>query len=226
LINTNHNGFPVVNKDGRLRGLILRKTLCGLLKLKAYSTPVNNSRTPDGGIILEQAATVFYDTLERPYPNFPSVNSVKLADKEMNFWLDMRGHMDPAPAALNKDTSIKRCYTIFRTMGLRHMVIVDGELQVVGMVTRADMNEHRLAHFWAEEGEQIQKDMSVDTLPVAVAYETMKDKVHAGFRGRSASVQSRDTTDTVESEVDIEILMNDLEVSDSPVLMLRKKIVH
>lgn len=36
-------------------------------------------------------------------------------------------------------------------MGLRHIVIVDGELQVVGIVTRTDMNEHRLAHYWAEE---------------------------------------------------------------------------
>lgn len=36
-------------------------------------------------------------------------------------------------------------------MGLRHIVIVDGELQVVGIITRSDMNEHRLAHFWAEE---------------------------------------------------------------------------
>lgn len=83
LLTTNHNGFPVVSKDGRLRGLILRKTLCGLLKLKAYSTPTDKPKTADGGIELEQAATVFYDTLERPYPNFPTVASVKLVDKEM-----------------------------------------------------------------------------------------------------------------------------------------------
>ena len=84
LLTTQHNGFPVVSRDGRLRGLILRKTLCGLLKLKAYSTPTKDgSKAPDGGIYLEQAATVFYDTLERPYPNYPTVNSIKLVDKEM-----------------------------------------------------------------------------------------------------------------------------------------------
>lgn len=36
---TSHNGFPVVSDDGHLRGFILRKTLCGLLKLKAFSSP-------------------------------------------------------------------------------------------------------------------------------------------------------------------------------------------
>jgi chloride channel 7 len=83
LNSTNHNGFPVVNREGRLRGLILRKTLCSLLKLKAYSTPVDGPRQGDGGIPLVQAATVFYDTLEKPYPSYPAVKDVKLADKEM-----------------------------------------------------------------------------------------------------------------------------------------------
>jgi hypothetical protein len=36
-------------------------------------------------------------------------------------------------------------------MGARHLVVVDGELGAVGIITRADMNEHRLAHFWHEE---------------------------------------------------------------------------
>ena len=36
-------------------------------------------------------------------------------------------------------------------MGLRHIVVVDGDLFVVGMITRTDMNEHRLAHYWQEE---------------------------------------------------------------------------
>lgn len=83
LTTTDHNGFPVVNKDGRLRGIVLRKTLCGLLKLKAYSTPAPSPKTPDGGIVLAQAATVMYDSLERVYPNFPDVRSVKLSDREL-----------------------------------------------------------------------------------------------------------------------------------------------
>ena len=107
LSSTAHNGFPVVNKDGKLRGVILRKTLCGLLKLKAYSTATNEPKRPDGGIVLQQAATVFYDTLERTYPNFPDVKSIKLSEHEMNFWLDVRAHLDPAPMTVNQATSIR-----------------------------------------------------------------------------------------------------------------------
>jgi len=86
LTNTNHNGFPVVSEHGRVRGLILRKTLCGLLKLKAYSTPapdnVKYNPAEGGSLKLDQAATVFYDTLERVYPNFPDVKAVRLSEKE------------------------------------------------------------------------------------------------------------------------------------------------
>ncbi len=102
-------------------------------------------------------------------------------------------------------------------------MVVDGELAVKGMITRSDMNEHRLEHYWHEEGEKMQKEMNIDALPVAIAYESKIDPSMA-HRRRSASVQSNNTVDTVESDVDPEILMNDLEVSDSPAISLRKKI--
>jgi chloride channel 7 len=84
VLNTSsHYGFPIVNKEGKLRGLILRKTLCTLLKMKAYSTPADAPKQADGGILLVQAATVFYDAIERVYPNYPSVANIKLADREL-----------------------------------------------------------------------------------------------------------------------------------------------
>ena len=229
LSSTTHNGFPVVSKDGKLRGLILRKTLCGLLKLKAYSTATTEPRRSDGGIVLQQAATVFYDTLERHYPNFPDVKSIKLSEHEMNFWLDVRAHVDPAPIVVNQNTSISRVYALFRTMGLRHLVVVDGELGVVGIITRADMNEHTLHHYWEEEGEQLQKEMSIDNMPVAVGYEP-QERIVGTFRGRSATVESENTegtSDSLEREgapampADPE-LVKPADGSDSPLLTLRK----
>lgn len=101
--------------------------------------------------------------------------------------------------------------------------MVDGELQVKGIITRADMNEHRLAHYWEEYGQQMQNEMSVDTLPPAIGYEPRLDPATI-HRRRSASVQSNTTADTAESDIDVEILMNDLETSDSPNISIRKRI--
>ena len=84
LKNTMHNGFPVVNKDGKLRGLILRKTLCGLLKHKAFSSPMSGEpKTLDGGIKVDQAAFINFDQLEKNYPAYPDAKSIKLTEKDL-----------------------------------------------------------------------------------------------------------------------------------------------
>lgn len=106
-------------------------------------------------------------------------------------------------------------------MGLRHMIVVDGELMVKGIITRYDMDEHRLKHFWEEQGEEMKNEMNIDSLPPAIAYEI---KTEAQVRRRSASVQSNTTADTIDSEIDIEILQNDLVVSDSPNIAIRKRL--
>ncbi|RYY86391.1 hypothetical protein EON63_05845 [archaeon] len=69
----------------------------------------------------------------------------------------------------------------------------------------------------------MQKEMSLDNFTTAIAYEPKHDPI-AAFRRRSASIQSNNTLDTAESDVDPEILLNDMEVSDSPNVALRKKI--
>ncbi len=95
LSETHHNAYPVLNKDGHLRGLILRKALCSLLKYKTFSFPVTAStrfnsediasgRLPStAGTQLTSASTMFYDTMERHYPNYPTIEDIKLLPAEM-----------------------------------------------------------------------------------------------------------------------------------------------
>lgn len=142
---TSHNGYPVVSDDGHLKGFILRKTLCGLLKLKAFSSPTIQNKVssktvgseiemrrrapmkmekesfskaaapavqdadteafteeplddetkedreePETGaetegdvVTIASGATVFHQTLEKNYPNYPSINEIVLSIAEM-----------------------------------------------------------------------------------------------------------------------------------------------
>ena len=87
LRNTKHNGFPIVGKNRHLRGLILRKHLCCLLKLKAFSNPkasMNvNSMDELTDIELTPAAAVFHDTLERNYPRYPKIEEIDLTADDL-----------------------------------------------------------------------------------------------------------------------------------------------
>ena len=88
---TTHNGFPIVDRFGKFRGLIHRKTLTVLLELKAFSSkassPGSNSprREPieDGGVQLSVPTLVFHETLEKKYPKYPDIESIQITVEEM-----------------------------------------------------------------------------------------------------------------------------------------------
>ena len=47
--------------------------------------------------------------------------------------------MNMSVPKIDKDYSLYRTYVIFRTLGLRHLVVVDDHNQVVGLITRKDL---------------------------------------------------------------------------------------
>lgn len=59
--------------------------------------------------------------------------------------------MDTAPYSINQSASVQRCYRQFRSMGLRHLVVVDSDHKVVGMITRKDLTQRRLDKLWQDE---------------------------------------------------------------------------
>lgn len=50
--------------------------------------------------------------------------------------LDLRPYIDSSAAAVQESFSLERTYVVFRTLGLRHLVVVDRHNHVKGMVTR------------------------------------------------------------------------------------------
>jgi CBS-domain-containing membrane protein len=59
--------------------------------------------------------------------------------------------MDSAPYSVNESSSVKRCYRFFRTMGLRHLVVVNAFHKVTGIITRNDVTHHRMQSHWVKE---------------------------------------------------------------------------
>lgn len=52
--------------------------------------------------------------------------------------IDLRPHCDPSPYTVYQTLPLRRVFRLFTTMGLRHLVVVDSQSHVVGMITRKD----------------------------------------------------------------------------------------
>uniref|UniRef100_A0A8C0YEI2 Chloride channel protein n=1 Tax=Cyprinus carpio carpio TaxID=630221 RepID=A0A8C0YEI2_CYPCA len=137
---TNHNGFPVV--PGKICGLILRSQLIVLLKHKVFVERAS-SRLSQRRLQLKD----FRDA----YPRFPPIQSIHVSQDERECMMDLNEFMNPTPYTVPQETSLPRVFKLFRALGLRHLVVVDDENRVVGLVTRKDLARYHLGKDGLEE---------------------------------------------------------------------------
>ncbi|XP_077412744.1 H(+)/Cl(-) exchange transporter 7 isoform X2 [Vanacampus margaritifer] len=146
---TNHNGFPVVVVQGdsgeepaKLCGLILRSQLIVLLKHKVF-VELARSRLTQRKLQLKD----FRDA----YPRFPPIQSIHVSQDERECMMDLSEFMNPTPYTVPQETSLPRVFKLVRALGLRHLVVVDDENRVVGLVTRKDLARYHLGKHGLEE---------------------------------------------------------------------------
>merc|ERR1711862_269023 len=138
-----HYVFPIVDTSsgGTLYGTASRSMLCTLLKNHAFGPPdilrLQDDRTEIGPRRL--SPLVQWDTIECAYPNYPTIHDVILVDTDRKCWLDLRPYANTAPYTINETASVQRSYRLFRTLGLRHLCVVNHFNQVVGIITRKDL---------------------------------------------------------------------------------------
>lgn len=58
--------------------------------------------------------------------------------------VDLKPYVNTSAVTVPQTFSTERAYLIFRSMGLRHMTVVDESNCVLGMVTRKDLMGYRL----------------------------------------------------------------------------------
>ncbi|XP_019719992.1 H(+)/Cl(-) exchange transporter 7 [Hippocampus comes] len=146
---TNHNGFPVVvsqsdsgEEPAKLCGLILRSQLIVLLKHKVF-VELARSRLTQRKLQLKD----FRDA----YPRFPPIQSIHVSQDERECLMDLSEFMNPTPYTVPQETSLPRVFKLVRALGLRHLVVVDDENRVVGLVTRKDLARYHLGKHGLEE---------------------------------------------------------------------------
>ncbi|CAG0908882.1 unnamed protein product [Cyprideis torosa] len=118
---------------GVFRGLILRSQLITLLKERAF-----NER-PE---FLSHAIT--RDTFRADYPRYPDIRDVEFLSDELEYTMDLRPFMGPAPYTVYYCASLPRIFKLFRGLGLRHLVVINDAQEVVGIVTRKDLARFRV----------------------------------------------------------------------------------
>ncbi|CRL03045.1 CLUMA_CG016418, isoform A [Clunio marinus] len=133
---THFNGFPVVDEvdevnrqNGRLRGIILRSQLIVILKRSFFE----ETRS-----YWEQNVSI--EAFRNEYPRYPSIRDIAICrDKGLkNLTINFELFMNKSPYDVNELTSVPRAFMLFRALGLRHLVIVDADNHVTGIITRKD----------------------------------------------------------------------------------------
>eukprot|EP00534_Pseudo-nitzschia_fraudulenta_P014160 CAMPEP_0201236950 /NCGR_PEP_ID=MMETSP0852-20130820/8301_1 /ASSEMBLY_ACC=CAM_ASM_000632 /TAXON_ID=183588 /ORGANISM="Pseudo-nitzschia fraudulenta, Strain WWA7" /LENGTH=901 /DNA_ID=CAMNT_0047531037 /DNA_START=278 /DNA_END=2983 /DNA_ORIENTATION=- len=138
-----HGTFPIVDtaSGGTLYGTASRDMLCTLLERRAFGNPdvledYDNSEALGSRRL---SPLVQWDTIERAYPRYPTIDDIDIGEADRNCWLDLRPYANTAPYTINETASIQRTYRLFRTLGLRFLCVVNHNNQVVGIITRKDL---------------------------------------------------------------------------------------
>lgn len=138
-----HGTFPIVDtaSGGTLYGTASRDMLCTLLQRRAFGNPDVLDDYDNSELLGPRRLSplVQWDTIERAYPRYPTIDDFDIGEADRNCWLDLRPYANTAPYTINETASIQRTYRLFRTLGLRFLCVVNHNNQVVGIITRKDL---------------------------------------------------------------------------------------
>jgi len=80
----------------------------------------------------------------RPAALTPPAKDGKTMATGGDITLDLRRYYDSSAIKVSETFSLERAYLLFRTLGLRHLVVVDHHNRVVGIVTRRDLQQENI----------------------------------------------------------------------------------
>ncbi|KAL0725084.1 hypothetical protein Bca4012_039683 [Brassica carinata] len=141
LRNTTHNAFPVLDGDAtELHGLILRAHLVKVLKKRWF---LSEKRRTEDWEVREKFTPV--ELAERE-DNF---DDVAITSSEMQMYVDLHPLTNTTPYTVVQSMSVAKALVLFRSVGLRHLLIVpkiqaSGMSPVIGILTRQDLRAYNI----------------------------------------------------------------------------------
>uniref|UniRef100_A0A672L5D7 Chloride channel protein n=1 Tax=Sinocyclocheilus grahami TaxID=75366 RepID=A0A672L5D7_SINGR len=113
-------------------GLILRSHLVNLLICGVcYAENQSSASQP----------RLSHSEMTEDYPRFPDIHDLDLALLNPRMIVDVTPYMNPCPYTVSPNTHVSQVFNLFRTMGLRHLPVVNAVGEIVGIITR-----HNLTH--------------------------------------------------------------------------------
>lgn len=113
-------------------GTILRSQLVNLLiRGVCYAENQSSATQP----------RLSYAEMTEDYPRFPDIHDVDLTQLNPRMIVDVTPYMNPCPYTVSPNSRISQVFNLFRTMGLRHLPVVNAVGEMVGIITR-----HNLTH--------------------------------------------------------------------------------
>ncbi|XP_032904136.1 chloride transport protein 6 [Amblyraja radiata] len=82
-----------------------------------------------------------YSEMTEDYPRYPDVHELDLTLLNPRMIVDITPYMNPCPYTVSPSTHVSQVFNLFRTMGLRHLPVVNAVGEIVGIITR-----HNLSH--------------------------------------------------------------------------------
>jgi chloride channel 7 len=141
LENTDQYSLPVVDfypgengeraGTGALLGVTMRETLAVLLS--------NPSSFLGSGASLAKPLTL--KQLADAFPNYPSTAQARarLTTSDLQREISLVPYMNRSPVIVHECGSLGQCYSLFRSLGIRHITVVDHRHHPVGIITRKDL---------------------------------------------------------------------------------------
>uniref|UniRef100_A0A3B3SY55 Chloride channel protein n=1 Tax=Paramormyrops kingsleyae TaxID=1676925 RepID=A0A3B3SY55_9TELE len=113
-------------------GLILRSQLVTLLiRGVCYAENQSSAAQP----------RLSYSEMTEDYPRYPDIHDLDLTLLNPRMIVDVTPYMNPSPYTVSPNTHVSQVFNLFRTMGIRHLPVVNAVGEIVGIITR-----HNLTH--------------------------------------------------------------------------------